>query len=518
MNGTRRDFIKKASLGALSIPFIATQVSNGFAGQKLARMSPESQGVASEGILNFLQAAQDSGLEWHSFMLLRRGKVVAEGWWKPFEAEYRHTLYSLSKSFTSSAIGFLIAERKITVGDLVLKFFPDDLPNTVSDNLRAMTIRHLLTMNTGHETDTMPALRKGEPQTWVKSFLNHPVVHAPGSHFLYNTGATYILGAIIHQVTGQTLEEYLKPRLFQPLGITGYDWEKSPEGLNTGGYGLRITTEDIARFGQLYLQKGMWNGKRLLPESWILEATSKQTASNPGDSDWSQGYGYQFWRCKPGFYRGDGAYGQFCMVMPEQDAVLVLTSESRDLQKSMNVAYETLLPAMKSGTLPENPVSWQALKKEIGTLALPVTKGVGQSPTQVKVSDRVFIMEQNPFGITELAVGLYPDSCVLKLTNASGINKIGFGWEKWLVSKSPTANPFPIANRTHIPSRIAGTATWLAQNTLQLRQKFVETIHGDLCTLVFDDSSIEINFLNSISEKTGNLPETRQKIRGTMRG
>ena len=257
--------------------------------------------------------------------------MVAEGWWKPFEAEYKHTLYSLSKSFTSSAIGFLVNEGKISVDDQVIKFFPDETPLLPSENLKAMKIKHLLTMNTGHDTDTMPILRQFENQSWVKSFLEHPVIHQPSSHFLYNTGATYILGAIVHKMTGQTLEEYLEPRLFKPLDIKGYYWEKSPQGLNTAGFGLRLSTEDIAKFGQFYLQKGKWNSKQLLPESWIKEATDKRTESQSGDNEWSQGYGYQFWRCKPGFYRGDGAFGQFCMVMPEQDDVLVMTCESFNL-------------------------------------------------------------------------------------------------------------------------------------------------------------------------------------------
>ena len=137
-----------------------------------------------------------------------------------------------------------------------------------------------------------------------------------------------------------------------PLDIKGYDWETSPQGLNTAGYGLRVKTEDIAKFGQMYLQKGKWNGKEILTEAWVNDATSYQTSSQEGDGDWSQGYGYQFWRCKPGFYRGDGAYGQFCIVMPQHDAVLAITSESFNMQKSMTTVWENLLPAIKTDNLP----------------------------------------------------------------------------------------------------------------------------------------------------------------------
>ena len=515
----RRHFVKLTGLGTLSLGTLSSfEFSKPFA-QNLPRATPESQGVDTEGILNFLQAIQTSGLEWHSFMLVRHGHVVAEGWWNPFAAEYKHTLYSLSKSFTSTAIGFLVSEGKISVNDSVVKFFPDDLPPTVSDNLKAMTIRSLLTMNTGHDTDTMPKFREFAPQSWVKTFLAQPVEHEPGSHFLYNTGATYILGAIVHRVTGQTLEAYLEPRLFKPLGIVGYDWEKSPQGLNTAGYGLRVKTEDIAKFGQFYLQKGMWGGKQLLPKSWIEEATSKQTESQKGDGDWSQGYGYQFWRCKPGFYRGDGAYGQFCFVMPEQDAVLVMTSESWDLQKSMTVAYDTLLPAFAKSQLPEKPAQLATLKKELSQLTLPVPKGTPTSPQSARYSDKVFKVEKNPYEITQLAVGLSPKDCVLKLTTPTGEEKITFGWERWLINatESPNRFPvFPVPTRLAVPSRVAGTATWLDPTTLQLNMKFVTAIHGDQLTLRFEGDQVKVDFLNSISEHSKNFQEPRQTLKGTL--
>ena len=291
MKNSRREFLQTLGASTLGLNLLPNFETFGFLPPDLPRSSPESQGFSSKAILNFIESTQPSGLEWHSFMLLRHGKVIAEAWWKPFDSAYKHTLYSLSKSFTSSAIGFLVTEGKISANDSVISFFPDDLPNVVSANLKAMKIKHLLTMNTGHETDTMPVLRQNEPQTWVKSFLAHPVVFEPSTHFLYNTGATYMLGAIIHKVTGQTLEQYLKPRLFEPLNIKDYDWEKSPQGLNTAGFGLRVKTEDIAKFGQLYLQKGKWEGKEILPAAWIEEATKKQTTSQGGDNDWSQGYG-----------------------------------------------------------------------------------------------------------------------------------------------------------------------------------------------------------------------------------
>ncbi|MBL7818380.1 MAG: serine hydrolase [Saprospiraceae bacterium] len=511
---TRRSFLKVASLSSVGIGFI-NPFDFAFSPTKsLPRMSPESQGVLSSGIRNFLKATQESGLEWHSFMLLRHGNVVAEAWWKPFDASYKHTLYSLSKSFTSSAIGFLVTEGKITVNDPVLTFFPDDVPASPSDNLKKMTVKHLLTMNTGHDKEVN--LREAK-DTWVKAFLAHDVPHEPSTHFLYNTPATYMLGAIVHKITGQTLEDYLKPRLFDPLSIEGYDWEKSPQGLNVAGWGLRVKTEDLAKFGQLYLQKGKWNGKQILPEAWIAEATSKQTTSQAGDNDWSQGYGYQFWRCKPGFYRGDGAFGQFCMVMPEQEAVLIMTCESFNLQKTMNVAYETLLPAMKNTPQTAYPSVYAALKAEIAALSLSTPKGKTNSPLMSKYSDKVFKLEKNELGIQRIGLGLFADAGVLRVDyDGTGFKKIGFGWEQWKVNKNNIKNPFAIPFRTHIDSKIAATATWMDDKTLQINLKFVETVHGDRLTVTFEDDKITLAFMNSVSENNKNAPEKRESLKGTL--
>ena len=310
----------------------------------LPRSTPEAQGISSTAVLVLVEAIDKNVQYPNSFMLLRHGHVVAEGWWAPYDAASRHSLYSLSKSFTSTAVGLAVAEGKLSIDDEVLKFFPDDAPAEPSGNLKAMRVSDLLRMSTGHQSE--PPRTADAP--WTKTFLAHPVPFKPGTHFLYNTSATYMLSAIVQKATGLTLLEYLGPRLFEPLGIEHPTWEASPAGISTGGYGLSIRTEDIARFGQLYLQKGKWHERQLVPAAWIETATSRQTSngSNP-QSDWDQGYGYQFWRCRHGAYRGDGAFGQYCVVLPEQDAVIAITGGLKDMQAVLNLVWETLLPAMR---------------------------------------------------------------------------------------------------------------------------------------------------------------------------
>jgi len=244
--------------------------------RSLPRSTPERQGISSSDILDFVDTADRQIDTMNSFMLVRHGYVVAEGWWGPYDAATPHILYSLSKSFTSTAVGLAIAEGKMSLDDEVLKFFPDDAPAEPSANLKAMRVRDLLRMATGNQTEA-PILTQDVP--WTKTFLAHPVPFKPGTHFLYNSPATYMLSAIVQKVTGMTVCAYLKPRLFEPLGIDNPTWVASPQGISAGAYGLSLRTEDIARFGQLYLQKGKWKGKQLVPSQWVEEATTRQTAN-----------------------------------------------------------------------------------------------------------------------------------------------------------------------------------------------------------------------------------------------
>ncbi len=359
MNQTPPRLIIAAALLA-AFPFTS-------AAAPLPRSTPEAQGVSSADIRAFVEAADAQVDTMHSFMLVRHGQVIAEGWWKPESAEKPHVMHSLSKSFCSTAVGLAVAEGKLSIDDPVLKFFPEDAPAQPSDKLKAMRVRDLLTMSTGHQT--APNFTPDEP--WVKTFLAHPVEHKPGTHFLYNSPGTYMCSAIVQNLTGATVLDYLRPRLFEPLGIEGAEWMASPQGISAGGWGLLLKTEDIAKFGQLYLQKGQWNGKDLIPATWIEQATAKQV-SNGSDptKDWDQGYGFQFWRCRHGAYRGDGAFGQFCIVLPEQDAVVVITADTKDMQAELNIVWEKLLAVFQKDALPANADDEAKLKRTLSTLAV----------------------------------------------------------------------------------------------------------------------------------------------------
>ncbi|HXE81101.1 MAG TPA: serine hydrolase [Vicinamibacterales bacterium] len=340
------------------------------------RSTPEAQGVSSAALLQFVDEAERGIDALHSLMVVRRGHVIAEGWWAPYEAAEPHMMFSLSKSFTSTAVGLAVAEGGLTIDDPVLKFFPDLAPADPSASLRAMRVRDLLTMTAGHHEEDLRAFPYDGERDPAKVFLELPVAHKPGTFFVYSSPASYMLSAIVQKVTGQHLVEYLRPRLFEPLGIENPTWQTNRHGVAMGSFGLSIRTEDIARFGQLYLQRGQWQGRQLVPAEWIDLATSRQVSNGSSpESDWEQGYGFQFWRTRHGFYRGDGAHGQFCLILPQYDTVIAITSGTRDMASVMNHVWERLLPALKPEALPDDPAAHRQLTQRLQKLTLPVVRG-----------------------------------------------------------------------------------------------------------------------------------------------
>ena len=317
--------------------------------------TPENVASAMDG---FFQKAATDSFDIHSVMIVKDGQVIFSRWQSEGVDTVPHVLHSVSKTFTATAVGLAIADGKMALTDKVIDYFPDKLPAEVSDNLKAMTIRDLLTMSCGHDVE--PSFRNPE-QDWVTAFLAHPVVHEPGTFYLYNSLGTYMLSAIVQQVTGEKIVDYLTPRLFEPLHIDKPKWEESPQGINCGGWGLYLKTEDLAKMGQLLLQKGEWNGKQLIPAEWVAEMSKKQVERiNPGTriedaaakgltketSDWMQGYGYQMWRCRPGCFRADGARGQYIIVVPDKNAVIAITSNVENLQGELNLVWDNILPVL----------------------------------------------------------------------------------------------------------------------------------------------------------------------------
>ena len=500
----------------LSVNVIAQKASS------LPRSMPEAEGVASDDIVKFLDAAGKSKTEFHSFMLLRHGKVIAEGWWNPYRSDLKHTLYSCSKSFTATAVGFAVQEKKLSLSDKVISFFPNDLPDTVSKFLSQLTVKDVLIMADGQEPDPTGAV--GTKYTnWIKGFFATPILHEPGSVFLYNSLGTYMLSAIVQKVTGQKVLDYLKPRLFDPLGITGMDWEMDKQGVNTGGWGLRLKTEDMARFAQLFLQKGKWNGKQILPESWIEEASTKKILQSPeapqsrrDSSDWLQGYCYQMWRCRHNAFRGDGAFGQFMIVMPEQDAVLAITAESPDLQGEINLVWDYLLPAFKNDKLPPDAAASARLKEKITSLALPVPQKNAKA-LATTISGKTFTASANALHLQTIYFGFSNDVCDVKFQTDTASYQIAFGAGKWQPAETNMPQPAltggMIENNSMIyPAKINGAYTWTDANTLVLVVRYIESPHSETLTCHFNGNKLTIEAARSFDYgRTKTVIEAEEK-------
>ena len=511
---------RKFSYAFLLVIFLLSACKKEQVTTSLPRSVPEKEGVSSQGIIDFLNAAAKSKHEFHSFMFLRHGKVIAEGWWNPYKPELKHTLYSTSKSFTATAVGFAVSEKKLSVDDKVISFFPDALPDTVSPFLSKMKVKDLLSMSVGMDPD--PTFKTVvSDSNWVKSFLAKPVVHEPGTKFLYNTLATYMLSAIVQKVTGEKVIDFLKPRLFDPLAIEGMDWEVDPHGINCGGWGLRLKTEDMAKFGQLFLQKGKWNGKQLLPVSWINEATTLKiyqapdaTQSRKDTSDWVQGYCYQMWRCRHNCYRADGAYGQYIIIMPDQDAVVAITAETPDMQNEINLIWQYLLPAIKPAELAENTALALSLKQKLSSLALPLPAPVNSSALVSRISGKKYSFDTND---KHSVTFQFPDNiCKVSMMIDTARYNFSFGSGQWITGETTLHGPNLLLHaKAHFvglpPSKVAGSYTWKDENTLELVLRYIESPHTETITCKFDKNNVTVGFHYS------NMPDNKEpELKGAI--
>lgn len=451
--------------------------------------SPEKQGIDSKGILNFIKDMEKQELELHSFMMIRNGHKVSSCWWSPYKEDEPHMLFSLSKSFTSTAVGLAIEEGLFTLDDHVLSYFTEDVPEEISENLKAMTVRDLLTMTAGHGDDPMWRIIKREDGNWAKGFLAEEVAFKPGTKFLYNTMATYMLSAILQKTAGMTLFDYLQPRILQPLGIEG-TWGTCPKGITEGGWGLSTTTESIAKFGQLYLQKGNWEGKQLVPEYWVEEAT-KYHIDNSEErvGDWAQGYGYQFWRCSHNAYRGDGAFGQFCLVMPDKETVIAITSGLKDMQKVMDSIWTYIYPAINEEALVADD-NLDELRAYESSRSYTVEGETVTSLTS-QLDGSTYKMEPNELGIQDITFLCEDDYIVMSHNTVMGRKNYRISYTEWTEGRMDT----PMQPQV----KIRAMAKWHGDKTMELVIRFVETPFALSLLHHFEQEKLRIEINQNVS-------------------
>jgi CubicO group peptidase (beta-lactamase class C family) len=450
----------------------------------LPASSPAAQGVdagAIGGFLDHVESAPD--IELHGLVILRHGHVVAAGWWRPYGPGQLHLLYSLSKSFTSTAAGLAVADRLLNLDAPVIDYFPELAAGLTDHLVLTMRVRHIAAMASGHLTDTWEQVKAADDLTEpVRNFLAIPPDRDPGSLFAYNQLATYTLGAIVQRISGQGLVEYLRRRALDPIGAGPVSWTRDAAGRELGFSGLHATTATIARLGQLYPQNGRWAGQQILPAAWVAEATSTvvstSSARPPEVPDWLEGYGFQFWRSRHG-YRADGAYGQFGLVLPEQDAVVAITAQTNAPQTLLDMVWRTLLPAFR-------PTTWNltaadtALQERLTNGAAcraGVTSRPGGGTCEQQPSLRAVALSPGDSQADEWRVRFDDEGSVLDLT-ADG--------EGWAVSKSTADTP---------PTACAGR--WLDPDTARVDVIFLETPHRLTVTCELQARTFEARWMTA---------------------
>lgn len=351
--------------------------------QPLPSARPHEQGVDAAGVLAFLDAAELGGHELHSLVVARHRHVVAQGWWAPYSAGRVHLMYSLSKSFTATAVGLLVDAGQLDLDARVFDLVPTGgLP--VPSRYRTLTVRHCLSMATGHLAEAFdasmqrallePAAEGVDPV--VRAILARPPDREPGTVFAYNQVATYLVAAVVRAVVGGPLLDWLRPRLLDPIGIEEALWHRTALGHELGFSGLHVDTGAVLALGQLYLSDGRLGDRQLISPEWVRAAVTPSGLPNHDEGaqpDWRRGYGFSFWTSRHG-YRGDGAYGQFALVLPEQDAVVAITAEDDDMQGVLDLVWEHLVPALGRGG---DGAADDVLAERLAGVAIPALGSAG---------------------------------------------------------------------------------------------------------------------------------------------
>ena len=440
----------------------------------LPRSAPADQQVDPAAVLALLDAVDtDPAIELHSLMVVRHGHVVAEGWWAPHTPERTRLLYSLSKSFTATALGFALAEGRFGLDDTVVSHFPEFEEEITDPRSRAVTLRHVASMASGHDRDMREEAVARDPREPVRGFLLVPPDQPPGTVFAYSQPCTYTLAAVVQRAAGMRLTEYLRPRLFDPLGIGEVGWLTWPSGREQGFSGLFARTEDVAKLGQLYLQRGRWGDVQLLPEGYVELATSRQIDTPGQDNiDWRQGYGFQFWMSRHG-YRGDGAFGQFCVVLPEQDAVVATTGGTDAMQAVLDHLWKHLLPGLGTGS--PGSGAQPELDMRLAGLRLPPCPAKPSPPRWEDWTGRPFPVgpgaRAGPAAPPLTSIQLRHADAGLEVTVAEPANALTFpvGATDWLVSVPPDGHGDAIP--------VAASGGWLDDHTVRVEVIFLESPH-----------------------------------------
>ncbi|HXW10209.1 MAG TPA: serine hydrolase [Steroidobacteraceae bacterium] len=467
-------------------------------GDGLPRERPEARGVDPCAIVGFLDEVAGAGLELHSFMLARGGDVIAEAWWEPYRPDRVHMMHSLTKSVAVSGVALALKERLFSIDDKVISFFPDERPAQVSDHLAAMTVRDLLTMRTGHENEISGSVWRQIRTSWVAEFFKVPVVHRPGTRFVYSSAASFMLSAIVTKVTGQTLRDYMEPRFFRPLGISGLSWDVGPGGINPGGNGLSWKTADSLKLGMLYAQQGRWNGQQILTPDWVREATRPQVAEGE--------YGYQWWIGPGKAFYAVGLFTQMSIVFPEHDAVLAVTSAIDESEQLTPIVWKHFPAAFAGERRPADAAAHAALGERTRNLSVLPSLGAASSDLAGRISGKPYRARPNAEAIESLRFDFAGDRCRFTLRDARGEHAVDVGLGRWIEGRtSMTGNKLHHQYQPESMLVVAG-GQWTAPDTFQMTWQFAETAFRDTVVCRFADAAVTLDRSVNINSAATSLP------------
>jgi CubicO group peptidase (beta-lactamase class C family) len=470
----------------------------------LPRGDPREHGVDAAAILTYLDDVSAAGFELHSFMLWRQGHVVAEGWWWPYAPQRPHIMHSLTKSVTASAVGLAMAEGHFSLDDRVVSFFPQELPGRVDDKLAAMRVRDLLTMQTGHAQGVSSSVWRQIKTSWTAEFFKLPVVHEPGTTFVYNSAASYMLAAILTRTTGLGLRKYLEPRFFRPLRIGTPHWDISPEGINPGANGLSWQTADSLKLGILHLREGRWGERQVLPADWVREATRPQAANGR--------YGYQWWMGPKGAYFAAGSFGQYAIVFPAHDAVLALTAAIPENTDFSARTWKHFPAAFDGGSSSSVSVSAAGLRSRLHTLRVLPPLTATESSQAARISRRLFTMQPNDDAVTSVQFDFESSRCNFTLRDRRGAHHIAVGLRDW-IEGTTTMSGAPLHHQyepNHL--RVVAGGRWLDEHTFEMTWQFVETAFRDRVVCRFEGDAIAVER----SVNVNSAATTRPTIHGSL--
>lgn len=457
---------------------------------------PESQGIDSKAILAFLDDVAANGFEVQSFMLWRHGHVVAEGWWSPYRADRIHMMHSLTKSVTCCAVGLAMEDGKFKLDDKIVSFFPEHLPPVVSDNLAAMTVEDLLTMRTGHASMTSGSVWRPIKTSWIAEFFKVPVVTRPGTNFVYTSAASYMLSALVTRTTGQAVADYLKPRLFDPLGISGYQWPAGPEGISPGANGLSWKTADALKLGVLHAQNGLWNGRQILPQSWV-EAVQRPYVKDT--------YGYQWWLGPDGAYLADGLFSQLSIVFPHQNAVLAVTAGIPEKCHFNKFVFKHFPAAFGVAPLKPGKNHVALAARTTGLRVLPPPRRT-TSPVIDHVSGQTYRFKDNTQEVKTARFDFAGDDCTFTLEDHRGAHTVQVG-----LGRDVEGNTTMTGDKLHHEydldnMRVVARGVWADERTFIMSWSFVETAFRDTVVCVFEGPSLRLDRSVNVNSAGTALP------------